>query len=919
MQHLMINTTLITLLSMVSCCSLAAQDDLLNAFENPPAEARPFVRWWWGENAVVEKEILREIDVMQQAGIAGFEINPISLPVKTELSSPSLQWLSPEFNRLVKVAVDAANDRGMIADLIVGSGWPFGAEFLKPGEMTKRFYLNSIPVQGPTTFSRSVAELSVPLKHGRAYAGALKPVCRSICLAPVDISDIAQSIDIFDRVKDGTLTVEVPAGKHMIHVGLVQEGFSEVHQGSPGAMGPVLDHYKAESLKMFLNKMSDSLGPALGGKLGPAVRAIFCDSIELSAANWTTDMLDVFKRQHGYDLLPYLPYIVDTRIPIQGEDPWNDRLKRVRYDYCKTLVEMFHERFIRVYHQWCNDNGCLSRYQAYGTPWLMGMLDGYLIPDIPETNNWFFTDPDSHGFLVWTKYCSSAGHIRGRRIISTEAMTNTRGVFQTTLDQIKGADDLNFIMGINHSVLHGLTYSPLQEGPYARVRYGAYFSEQNPWWPYFRHWADYNARLSAVFQRSRPVVSLAILGPRADLWSEIGLERQPFHNAPWYLPQLWKVFSQCGSSADHVSEPVLQTASSRSGKLQCGDMTYDGLIVAGAESLEPKTCERLLTLAQAGVKIVFIDKTPKRGPSLNDLGAGDRKVKESVRRVLKHPQVVHVEAPDNQRPWEVSLLRWADHLLNRIAIQRDMTLSRLDSRFYQMRMRHGNRDLFFLVNTDSSKTLRFKAAFNSKGKSAWRWNAETAKRSLYAAPVAGPVPITLPPHGSMLLVFEPGQARKTTPSEKRPHPIVTLSGVWDCQFQPAQGEAFTDSAFRLIDLGKSEWKRLNTFAGVISYRKNIRVDDATAAGIIDLGAVYGVSEVSLNGKPIGIRWYGQHVYDIGDAVKAGNNELVIKVTTVLHNHTRTLPRTTAAGFWTKQNKYAVPAGLLGPVRLMTSE
>ena len=98
MQHLIINTTLITLLFMVSCCSLAAQDDLLNAFENPPAEARPFVRWWWGENAVVEKEILREIDVMQQAGIAGFEINPISLPTLAKafntLSRCSSVWVA---------------------------------------------------------------------------------------------------------------------------------------------------------------------------------------------------------------------------------------------------------------------------------------------------------------------------------------------------------------------------------------------------------------------------------------------------------------------------------------------------------------------------------------------------------------------------------------------------------------------------------------------------------------------------------------------------------------------------------------------------------------------------------------------------------------------------------------------------------
>lgn len=96
--------------------------------------------------------------------------------------------------------------------------------------------------------------------------------------------------------------------------------------------------------------MSNTLGPLLGGKMGPAARSIFCDSIELSAANWTTDMLAMFKKHHGYDLMPYLPYIVKTRKKTTSEDRWNDRLKRVRYDYSKTLVEVFHERFIKVFH-----------------------------------------------------------------------------------------------------------------------------------------------------------------------------------------------------------------------------------------------------------------------------------------------------------------------------------------------------------------------------------------------------------------------------------------------------------------------------------------------------------------------------------------------------------------------------------------
>jgi len=916
MQRLITYLTLITALLTLSSYSQAGVDELFNKFQNPPAEAKPFVRWWWGENSVVEKEILREIDVMEKAGIGGFEINPIALPVKTELSSPSLQWLSPQFNHMVKVAVDETNKRGMIADLIVGSGWPFGAEFLKPGEMTKRFFVNSIEVDGPVTFNKSIDELKIP----HAYKGALKPQCHFVYIAPADISDISQSVEITDKIKNNELTVKVPAGKHIIHFGMSQEGFSQVYGGSPGAKGPVLDHYNAKALQSFLDKMSGELGPVLGGKLGPAVRAIFCDSIELSAANWTTDMPEVFKEQHGYDLLPYLPYIVNSKKPITGTDKFSDTLKRVRYDYSKTLVNMFQERFIKVYHKWCNDNGCLSRYQAYGIPWLMGLLDSYLIPDIPETNNWLFSDPDKHGFLVWTKYCSSAGHIMGRKIISSEAMTNTRAVFQATLNQIKAADDMNFIMGINHSVLHGYTYSPLEEGPYARIRFGAYFSEENTWWPYFKNWSNYNARLSAVFQASKPVVKLAIMGPRSDIWSQYGLERPPFHEKPWYLPQLWKVFSQCGSNADHVNEPILQNADFvQGGKFKCGEMIYDALIIADAETIELKTAEKIRYLAGRGAKIVFINKTPLRGPSLNDLGANDDKIKENIQKAMNvSPIVFQVTAPAKSDDWQTGLLEWVDKLLSKMEIKRDVKVDKLDPAFYQKRLKNGDRDLFFLVNTDNKRTLSFKAKFGSKGNTAWRWDPETAKRTLYSSAATRPVDITLPPHGSMLLAFEHDSRGRINPITKKPLNAATaITGTWDCKFVPAQGKPFFDAKFELTDLGKSKDKKLKTFAGVIFYGKIIHGDHNIGDMELDLGTVHGISEVIINGKTIGARWYGQHVYDISDAIRAGENKLVIKVTTVLYNYARTLDKTTAAGFWANRGKNSkpVPAGLIGPVKI----
>ncbi len=55
-------------------------DDFFKGFQNPPVESRLFVRWWWNGNRLDKNEILRELDVMKEAGIGGVEINHIAFP-----------------------------------------------------------------------------------------------------------------------------------------------------------------------------------------------------------------------------------------------------------------------------------------------------------------------------------------------------------------------------------------------------------------------------------------------------------------------------------------------------------------------------------------------------------------------------------------------------------------------------------------------------------------------------------------------------------------------------------------------------------------------------------------------------------------------------------------------------------------------
>ena len=105
--------------------------ELYKGFKDPPMSARPFVRWWWNGDRLTAEEILRELDVMKEAGIGGVEINPIKFPFGADpVGYETLQLLSDEWIEMLKVALQGARERGIICDMIVGSGWPFGGEFL---------------------------------------------------------------------------------------------------------------------------------------------------------------------------------------------------------------------------------------------------------------------------------------------------------------------------------------------------------------------------------------------------------------------------------------------------------------------------------------------------------------------------------------------------------------------------------------------------------------------------------------------------------------------------------------------------------------------------------------------------------------------------------------------------------------------
>lgn len=925
-------------LGAASAFAAPAADNLFSGFVNPPASARPFVRWWWNGNRINAAEITRQLDVLHAAGVGGVEINPISLPAGSDpAGTRPVTWLSREWNELVALAARESRQRGMLTDLIVGSGWPFGGEFLKEEEQIERVIINRLRCPGGTDFDENEASLVQKALAAQTRQENGQAVNRILfaTLVPVRLDGLADVIDLSERFRPGKrLQLRIPAGEHELVYGVLQRGHRQVMFGAPGAAGPVMNHYDAKVTREYLDRL-DRIAEDTGTPLHEMFRALFCDSIELAGANWSPGFAETFQQKYGYRIEPYFPFVFhDSYQGYVGAGPdgrFGDEIRRVRYDYNHLLVEVFNDNFTRTFAEFCRERGLKSRYQSYGTPFLMGLLKGSMASDIPESNNWLRAEMigadrwswnQPHGYLVWNLYAASAAHLTGKSVVSCEAMTNTGGVFKTSLEDIKRHDDMNFITGMNHAVLHGYNYSPADVKFPGWVRFGTYFSERNPWWPWFSKWADYNARLSHVFQQSEPVKAIAVLAPEGDIWSQHGLVRVPFHVTPWYCHRLWESLSHAGSSCDYVNEEVIRQAAKRGGRLEFGPMSYQAIVLCQVRSLAPETALALREFVAAGGRLAIVEGTPSRSLSRRDAGRGDETVRETFRELQRdYPDRCFVAEPPAD---EDTLLPWTDNLLRKLAVNRDVEIDAASRDVFQIRAKHGTSDLFFFVNSHRTKSARIKARFPTGGKTAWIWSPETGARE--PVPVgtnANELEFGLQGLESRLLVFEAGPADGNP--ARPPGPVAdhnmsaagsrtVIAGPWQAAFNHVDGRAFERRFERLREFGTTADEDLRAFAGSVTYTTTFLA--GPEAKWLQLEEVNGgVTEVYLNDRYVGTNWYGPPRFSINGAVVNGTNRLKLVHTTVLANYCRSLKGNPTAEIWTKDYPN-IPLGIDGDVSLV---
>src|SRR2546421_10089603 len=74
-------------------------NELQRAFERPPDDARIMMRWWWFGSSVTKPELEREMRLMKEGGIGGFEVQatyPLA-PDDPSLGIRNFPYLSDDF------------------------------------------------------------------------------------------------------------------------------------------------------------------------------------------------------------------------------------------------------------------------------------------------------------------------------------------------------------------------------------------------------------------------------------------------------------------------------------------------------------------------------------------------------------------------------------------------------------------------------------------------------------------------------------------------------------------------------------------------------------------------------------------------------------------------------------------------------
>jgi hypothetical protein len=815
-------------------------------FAAPGKEYRPWTVWWWFGNATPVEDLRWELAQMDEAGIGGVEINPVYA-----LSEGGVALYSKEWREKFVAVVAEAERRGMTVVLRVGSGWPFGGPWIEEKDASRGVERAVVEITDARTVLKEVPR---PAKYSNWRAEKLLRVVawsrgtgETVVLPVPDANGWKWSL---------------PAGRWQMSAVWQSVTGQRVKRAAPGGEGLVLDHFRAAALDVQLKQLEAFAAEAK--EAGPrAFAGVASDSLELDDSNWSEGMLEEFRKRRGYDLTPWLPHLWE-RI--------DARSRGVRQDFLRTLSELQLENYFGRMREWAHARGLKTYVQAHGG--ISDVLQAYGAADVPDGETIWPGKEKQEVNVRNRRLAASAGALYGKPVVSAESYTWLRMPrFLVRLDQMKAASDAIYLDGINQIKNHGYSSSPRAMGAPGQVFYASTLVNHNQtWWPHYRALAKYVARMNYAMQAGERVADIALYYNLPDAQAEYDDAKSKLlgDDDAWQRPDRNPGIDTSGRIAVRLHD-----ACQRLQKAGYGfDIVNDDAIAKGAlkryravwfvstRSVPVETMRAVDAFVKSGGRAVGLGRLPADGYGLEKAEEQAREVAAIARRSVRLSADLE------------SAVRAADSWLTP-----DYRVSGGDVGFVHRRA--DNVDMYLVANNER-RAVKARVSLRLTGKKLQRWDAMTGTSSGVRA-TGGKrteVELELGPWESALLVA--GLSEPAAPEEK-----------WECAgceraWLGAWEVAFDSKRYEWAEL--KDWlafDELRAFGGIGTYRNTFEAP-AAGRGRACFERVEQSAEVVVNGASAGVTFLPPHCVEF--AVKAGRNELEVRVANTWANHVESLPK-----------------------------
>ena len=867
------------------------------SFQDPDMIYAPFIFWFWDEPLDAAKMADMSRVMASQRFSPGYAHARKSMVGTPDL--PDAEWLGDKWFAAFDAALKEAEARRSYLGYCDEYWWP---SFRANGRVLAAHPdLRSVSLSWETRNVPGGSETEVPASFF-AVAAELGPPDSAAAEAGREPATIlSRTLQVIGT--GASFSWKAPAGgAWRVYI---FNAFS--HPGADGSDANYLDSRLAPA---FIEIALEPYARRLGDRLGRSVPGDFIDNEGDYGWGlaWSATLDERYRARYGRDIRLWLPLSVDRDVEgvfARARWEWFDLVSDIYAEGFRAVTDWHEKRgMYTTVHFW--EEGIQPQVSAVGDH--LKMLRSVTMPGQDCLGKKALR---VHDF----KEIESVAEFGNTRAV-TELMGagGFEGTPWGTFDPafLKKAANAVTAWGMSHVIPHGVfTTRKLTGNPWPPDWYA-----ENPMFPYLHKWTDFVRRASFVNSMGCAVADVLLYNPIESAWlqADAGLldvnmwsfaEDNP---AGKRINAIDKAYAQAVDDLTAAGIEFLigdrfylRQMEVKKGSLVRGEFAFRALVLPALDILPLGAARKIVDFAKSGGRVYALAELPSASA---EQGWGDPRMKELMDALRSEPGFTACpggglktlfgggsEVPGLQSP--VVFKTGAFPMLRH-------------------RRRIDGREFVWLANnTDAWQTSEV-AVRGAKG-AASIWDCETGgTRPVASAETSEGSALTLvfKPYEAYWLVFDPKKAARTGPPERRSEvdAIAAIDGPWTVRFDPAaqpqmEFPTVPPAEFaRGVEKPLEDWSAwgLQKFSGLLDYTNTVMVEKPEKGLNLDLGKVGYVAEVWVNGKSCGSRLWGPYVFDVGETLRPGRNEIRVRVANLINN---------------SYGEFA-ESGLFGPVRIV---